>query len=444
MAKKHFSLPKTTLGDRLKFVVKRPFMSSNGEGAQANRLMFMGGLALVCHPFYYWVWAYVFPQPYENVALRVTSMAWAVPCFFAKQLHRKKWFQAYFFAAITYTLPFFFTFMFLMNSGAAVWSQSLLVALVILLHFDGKFAAGSFTIGTLCAYLAYVAVTGNLDWPQKDALASLPIVAFAVLSISIVKIGRSILMEEKLHGMAAALGVISHELRTPLRSVDASARGLRRYLPALVEFFQANHPGASSEALSAERLSMMEPALERIRSEVRHMNSSIDLLLANTADTRRKVHLTQHMTLEALVVKAMERYPFESAAQRALVHTEFRSHDWINCNEDLGMMVLFNLFKNALHAIARAGKGEISVTTDNTTGTNRLIFRDTACGIPASQLPYIFRRFHAHPPGSGTGIGLAFVRDTLDAWGATISCHSKENEYMEFVIQFPFTKPPLL
>ena len=252
------------------------------------------------------------------------------------------------------------------------------------------------------------------------------------------------LMEEKLHGMASALGVISHELRTPLRSVDASARGLRRYLPELVEFFQANHPGASSETLSAERLSMMEPALERIQSEVRHMNNSIDLLLANTADIRKKVHQTQLVTIEALVVKAMERYPFESAAQRALVHTEFRSKYWINCNEDLGMMVFFNLFKNALHAIARAGKGEISVTTSSTASANYLIFRDTACGIPASQLPYIFQRFHAYPPGAGTGIGLAFVRDTLDAWGATITCHSQENEYMEFVIQFPFTKPPLL
>jgi signal transduction histidine kinase len=356
-------------------------------------------------------------------------------------LHKRKWFAIYYFLAITYLFPFFFAFMFLMNGGSVAWAESLLIATVILLHFDGKFAAGSFSLGTLCAYLAYVAVRGNRGWPQQDALESLPIIAFAIISISIVKIGRNILIEEKLHGMASALGVISHELRTPLRSVDASARGLRRYMPALVDFFQAHHPQATSEALSIERLSMIEPALERIQSEVRHMNSSIDLLLANTADTRKKVHQTQLVTIAALVDKAMERYPFESATRRGLVHTEFRSNYWINCNEDLGMMVFFNLFKNALHAIARAGKGTISVTTHSTANANYLIFCDTACGIPTRELPYIFRRFHAYPAGSGTGIGLAFVRDTLNAWGATISCHSKENEYTEFVIQFPFADP---
>lgn len=331
-----------------------------------------------------------------------------------------------------------------MNGGSAIWAESLLIAIVILFHFDGKFATGSFTVGTLCAYLAYVAVTGNHGWPQQDVLASLPIVAFAVLSISIVKIRRSILIDEKLHGMASALGVISHELRTPLRSVDASARGLRRYLPAMVEFLQTRPLESSSEALSIERLRMIEPALDRIQSEVRHMNSSIDMLLANTADMRKKAHLVQPIPIEALVHKAIGRYPFEGAAQRALLHTEFRSNYWVNCNEDLGMMVFFNLIKNALHAIARANKGEISLTTHSTTGSNCLIFRDTACGIPARELPYVFRRFHAYPPGSGTGIGLAFVRDTLDAWGATISCHSQENEYMEFVIQFPFTEAPPL
>ena len=432
------------MGRRLKSKIRRIFAGSHNEESQANRLILLGWLALFSHPLYYWVWAYLFPQPYESVVLRLVGIAWAIPFCFAKRLQTKKWFPTYYFLAVTYLFPFFFAFMFLMNGGSPAWAQSLLIATVILFHFDGKFAAASFTLGSACAYLAYAALTGNLDWPQKDVLENLPIVAFAILSISIVKIGRSILMEEKLHGMAAALGVISHELRTPLRSVDASARGLQRYLPALVAFFQTHNSGSTAAALSPERLHMMGPALERIRSEVRHMNSSIDLLLANTADTRRKVHLTQHMTLEALVVKAMERYPFESAAQRALVHTEFRSHDWINCNEDLGMMVLFNLFKNALHAIARAGKGEISVTTSSMSGASRLIFRDTACGIPARELPYIFRRFHAYPPGSGTGIGLAFVRETLDAWGASISCHSEENEYMEFVIQFPFTKPPLL
>jgi two-component system CAI-1 autoinducer sensor kinase/phosphatase CqsS len=65
-------------------------------------------------------------------------------------------------------------------------------------------------------------------------------------------------------------------------------------------------------------------------------------------------------------------------------------------------------------------------------------FRDTGCGIPAKELPHIFRRFYTYPPNAGTGIGLAFCRDTLEAWGAKITCRSEQDAYTEFAIQFPF------
>jgi signal transduction histidine kinase len=66
-----------------------------------------------------------------------------------------------------------------------------------------------------------------------------------------------------------------------------------------------------------------------------------------------------------------------------------------------------------------------------------VIVRDTGCGIPESELPHIFRRLYSYPANMGTGIGLAFCRDTLEAMGATISCRSAHRFYTEFTIRFP-------
>ena len=209
--------------------------------SQADRLIMIGWLAIVGFPLYYWVWTYLFPQQYESFLLRFVGMVISVPCLLARRLHWKAWFKAYFFVALTYVLPFFFSFMFFMNKGASVWSQSLLIAILLLFNFEGKIAALSLIAGTTLAYLAYVFATGRYEIPGREILIDVPIIAFAIVAAPIVQISRRILAEEKMHGMASALGIVSHELRTPLRSVDASARGLKRYLPALVEFYQKHH-----------------------------------------------------------------------------------------------------------------------------------------------------------------------------------------------------------
>ena len=45
--------------------------------------------------------------------------------------------------------------------------------------------------------------------------------------------------------------------------------------------------------------------------------------------------------------------------------------------------VLYNLFKNALHAIKAAGRGEVDITL----ATRQLLVTDTGSGIPADILP---------------------------------------------------------
>jgi two-component system CAI-1 autoinducer sensor kinase/phosphatase CqsS len=436
MSDKESRFPFRRLAGIKRMILHQLFVSSHAEEAHANRLIMLGWLALIGFPLYYWIWHAVFPQPYENLTLRCIGVIIMVPCLFARKLRTRRWFSTYFFVAVTYVFPFFFTFMFLKNGGSAVWAQSMLIAMIVLFHFETRVAFGAFAAGVAAAVLADVASGGVPDWPDEALLSNLPIIAFAILSVSIVKTGRRLLMEEKLRGMASALGTVAHELRTPLRSMDANARGLKRYLPVLTSFYEQNGSDSDARVLSPPRVRAIDAAVERIQAEVRHMNSTIDLLLANASEATGAVQSPAGFSINDVIVEAIRRYPFESEQQRALVKFNLDCNGMVEGNADLCMMVLFNLLKNALRAIARAGKGEIMIATHFHADGCRLKFRDSGCGIPTAELPYVFRRFYSYPANAGTGIGLAFCRTTLDTWGATITCHSKENVYTEFNIQF--------
>jgi two-component system CAI-1 autoinducer sensor kinase/phosphatase CqsS len=407
------------------------------EQTKINRIAMLGWVALIGYPLYFLIWAYAFPQQYENLPLRIIGMVLAIPAIFARKLHKKPWFGAYQVTAVTYALPFYFTFMLLMNAGSNVWSQSMLIATLVLFHFRLRIACASFVIGCLSAYLCYVISQGHQYEISINIFENIPILLFSVLLVLVVKIGNTVLIEEKLRGMASALGVIAHELRTPLVSIDASSRGINRYLPALVEFYKQYQSEVKPNVLPMGREHMMIDAVNRIQSEVYFMNNSIDMLLANAADTRQKAQQTQNFEIAKLLDKAILRYPFENEKQRQLLTATVRSNFMVQCNDELFMMVVFNLLKNSLRAIAKASKGDISIVAETNNNEDKLIFRDTGCGIPAKNLPLIFRRFYTFPTGLGSGIGLTFVQEKLRAWGCKIQVISKEDEFTEFTIVFP-------
>lgn len=419
------------------FALRKHLLGNDYNGySRINRYLTLAWLAILGYPLYYWMWAVVFPQPYESVALRAAGVALALPLLTARRFHRRNWFNIYFYVAFTYAFPFFFTFMFLMNHGSAVWAQSLIVALFLVLYLDLAIALLSVVVGVACACAGFMIATGGHQWPWMDILTNVPILLFAVTAISIMKIGRGILADEKLHGMASALAVISHELRTPLRSVDASARGLKRYLPALLDSYERHRQPDEADPLPSARLAMMTATLDRLQTDVLYMNSAIDLLLANALQVEGKMLEVASLRIADVVSQAIARYPFESEAQRARVGFRCEADFEFSGNQNMAIMVIFNLLKNALRAVARAGKGDIEIVSKTAAAGHMLTFRDTGCGIPAKEMPHIFRRFYSYPPNASTGIGLAFCRENLAGWGASITCASEEGSYTEFVIQF--------
>ena len=72
----------------------------------------------------------------------------------------------------------------------------------------------------------------------------------------------------------------------------------------------------------------------------------------------------------------------------------------------------------------------------------RLDVIDTGCGIPADQLPKLFRPFHTTKT-NGHGLGLAIARKIITAHGGTIDVQSEPGRGTKFTIRLPAARSPL-
>ncbi len=98
--------------------------------------------------------------------------------------------------------------------------------------------------------------------------------------------------------------------------------------------------------------------------------------------------------------------------------------------------ILINLIKNAMYFIKEEKKGEITITLKKGEKFNKLIFEDTAKGIPIEILPKIFTRFSTTRRG-GSGMGLAFCKMVMQEYGGDITCESEFGKYTRFILTFP-------
>lgn len=412
------------------------------------RIFAFSAVAVIGFPLYYYTWHDIFPQPYENLPLRLIGSALFLPFMFTK--HWPSWMHRhmtlYWYLAILYALPFFFIFMLLKNDGSTVWLLSTLIAIFLMIQLlDWVNLLIQFCLGAFLASLAYYA-TGGGQVASLISLESLPIYLFAIILGSITNYSAEVVQKERLCAMLATASNIAHELRTPLLGIKAGAVGLQRYLPPLFAAYQmAQEQGLPVEHIRLVHLNSMHRVLDRIESEADHSNAIIDMLLMNTRTDRFRPENLSSCSVEQCLETAIQRYPFASEKEKQLVVRGNKTSFNFQGIELLMVHVLFNLLKNALYYIAKAGKGEIFIYLNKTSKENTLIFKDTGSGIPPEVLPHIFTCFYSWSPGSendfGTGIGLAFCRSVMTSFGGSIHCESQLGEYTQFILTFPPEKP---
>ncbi|HSP19958.1 MAG TPA: HAMP domain-containing sensor histidine kinase, partial [Myxococcaceae bacterium] len=220
---------------------------------------------------------------------------------------------------------------------------------------------------------------------------------------------------------------VSHEFRTPLTLLLGP-------LEALLD-----HP----DALAPE---------DRDRIATAHRNSLRLLKLVNS--------LLDFSRLEAGRVTACYQ-PVDLAALTSDLASNFRSAmesaglDFaVDCrplpepvyvDREMWEKIVLNLLSNAFKFTF---EGRVSVRLEARGGSAVLTVADTGTGIPESELPHIFERFHRVEGAKGrthegTGIGLALVQELVKLHGGTIEALSRPGGGSTFSVALPFGRAHL-
>ncbi len=108
--------------------------------------------------------------------------------------------------------------------------------------------------------------------------------------------------------------------------------------------------------------------------------------------------------------------------------------------------IIQNLLSNAFKFTPSGGKVTVSLSLDG--GNAILTVSDTGRGISKDDLPHVFDRFfqaklNKFTEGTGSGIGLALVRDLVQLHGGNIAVRSKIGHGTTFTVEFPLGKDHL-
>lgn len=409
----------------------------------AEPKMFIFGLfGLFGFPLYYWIWTYLFPQPYENLPLRLACVVISAP---ALLIHHwpgpaRPYIPIYWYSAAIFYGPFFFFFMLLQNHVNTVWSGSFLAAILLsILLFDILNALIILFIGVFLGFVAH-ALFGNGPIPWGHLIEQLPVYAFTVVVMGVFSLQIARERRAKIATATAMGGHIAHELRTPLATVRAvnsiTAESLAKLL---AESCPDAHRKAPGETLSKADRALLADASATIEREVDHMSMVIDLTLANTGIRRLREQDLTVIGSEELVRTAIARYPFKDPSHRAWIRIDPADGFELLTIPSLMYHVIFNLLKNSIWSIRAAGRGkngEIRIWFEPGDQINRLHFRDNGQGIPQAVISHVFSPFFS-TRANGTGLGLHFCRTVMHRFGGDIRCRSRSDHFTEMVLELP-------
>lgn len=402
----------------------------------------VGVTGVFSFPLYYYVWAYLVPQPYENLWLRLLGALLCLPLalfpFWPERL--KRYFTPYWVVSVGYVLPFFFTYMLLRNDLSLLWSMSTMCALFLLVLAVHHWLPVTliFLVSSVLAWGCFL-LTDHSLLSLSDYLSQLPIYLFVIVAGGLFSYTAQLVRDEKLNAYAAVGRNIAHELRTPLLGMKGSILALTRYLPDLIQTYRAaEQAGIQTGQIRANRLEPLALAAERINDEIEYANVIIDMLLFSARQQNLSIALDEINSAAETVTNAVRRYPFKSDQERALVQVVVDQDFQYRGSSLLVTHALFNLIKNALHSVLKARKGSITLHIYTWGKSGVLLVRDTGLGISLEEQQHIFRHFYSSKSvEEGSGIGLSFCRAVMKGLGGEIDFQSRLGDFTEFSLTFP-------
>jgi signal transduction histidine kinase len=213
---------------------------------------------------------------------------------------------------------------------------------------------------------------------------------------------------------------VSHEFQTPLTSIQGFARAV---LDKQV-----------TEEQSERYLTIIEQESKRLSSLSKQL-----LKLAALDKEDQRLQLTT-FRLDEQIREIIIMLEWQWSDKRLNLELELPEAT-IAADAHLLYEVWLNLISNAIYFTPSAGTIGVEITDGGSEGI-AIGIRDSGIGIPASELPYIFERFHKadksrNRSSSGSGLGLSIVRKIVSLHQGTIEVRSEVGKGTLFTVRIP-------
>ena len=211
------------------------------------------------------------------------------------------------------------------------------------------------------------------------------------------------------------VGNISHELRTPLAAIKA-----------IVDTLQ---DGAIDDKQAARDF------LNKVDVEVDGMTQIVaELTELSRIETGRVKLKLEPVNLNLLVKEVITRLSPQAERHKVALLTELSSDlPFVQADKERIQQVMLNIVHNAIKFTPSGGK--VVISTEQSRESVIAKVSDTGIGISKEDLPHIFERFFKADKSrsnSGTGIGLAIAKHTVQAHRGNIWAQSEEGKGSTF------------
>jgi len=215
---------------------------------------------------------------------------------------------------------------------------------------------------------------------------------------------------------------ISHELRTPIASIRGHVESL---LMEMEEEEGRNAPDGVE----------LRDYLNIVQSEAERLSALVEDLLSLARMDADELHLDVAPIAASEVVEEVyaTMAPLASRERQVtLIRKVAPMLPLMLADRQRLVQVLLNLIRNAITYTPQGGMVSIALERADA-GYLALVVADTGIGIPNDDLERVFERFYrtdtsrARTSG-GFGLGLAIVRDLVNAMGGSITVESKVGE----------------
>jgi hypothetical protein len=215
------------------------------------------------------------------------------------------------------------------------------------------------------------------------------------------------------------VATLSHELRTPLTSLRMALELLRKRADGLDDEQRGLIDAAHDDTMRLQDVAQQFLDLARTRA------------MAIAFDRRP-------IDLDAVVARVAKLFAVQAREQRVTLEVASTGTGTIVGDEIKLTWALSNLVANALRYTPADGR--VTIATEAKDGAVLVSVSDTGPGIPPERQERIFERFVQEPDGGtagAAGLGLAIVRDFVQAHGGRILLDSAPGRGTRFTLELP-------